>query len=333
MSWPGRQVGILRDDGSRSRPLVSVVVPVYKVERYIRECVESLVNQTLHDIEIIFVDDASPDASVAIIEESAAGDDRVIILRNSSNMGVGASRNRGLEAARADYVKVIDSDDYLSPTALEDLYRMADERQVDIVFHDAIYFGGQGESVHQDYFESAKPLSHMCGHAAWWYLFRRQLLLDHPELRFPEGPHPHEDTTFSFMLFTFCESSARLHAPCIYYRQHEQMVTKSVGCAGSGAYADSAVLCLGILCDFYASLPRHFKKKRYRAFLGLANYFASYCPKGEQPAMLRKMRRVDRFRRFIFTSKITKSNRHIIRVLGMPVWFCRRSQASCRIWR
>lgn len=315
---------IRQDGGVPAMPLVSVVVPIHNVENYIRECAQSLMGQTLQDIEIIFVDDASPDRSLAILEEVTAGDDRVVILHNEHNMGVGASRNRGLSVARGEYVKIIDSDDYLSHAALEHLYSHALRHQSDIVFHDAIYCDGLGRRVHHQYVESHKPLNRMSGHASWWYLFRRQLLVEHPEITFPEGPHPHEDTTFSFMLFTYCKNPAYLPIRCIYYRQHDQMVTRRVSRENDEYFARSAVKCMHVLCEFYSGLSRKRAKMRREAFLNIAGYFSKYCKEDEVPRLLKESNQGERFKRFLFRVKITRSKRHLVKVMGVPLWFSKR---------
>ena len=106
-------------------PKVSVVLPVYNVEPYIGRCIESLRAQTLGDIELIFVDDCGTDGSMAAVEAWAARDSRVRILRNEENLGQGPSRNRGIEAARGDYLAFFDPDDYATPDFFELLYAAA----------------------------------------------------------------------------------------------------------------------------------------------------------------------------------------------------------------
>ena len=91
---------------------VSVIIPIYNTEQYLAECLDSVVNQTLSDIEIICVDDGSPDRSIDILMEYAAKDDRIQIIRQE-NKGLPAARNAGLRVASGDYVYFVDSDDML----------------------------------------------------------------------------------------------------------------------------------------------------------------------------------------------------------------------------
>ena len=106
-------------------PRVSIILPVYNVEPFIGRCIESLQAQMIDGLEFIFVDDCGTDESMAAVEEWAAQDGRVRILRNERNIGAGASRNRGIEAARGDYLSFIDPDDYVSPDFYELLYAAA----------------------------------------------------------------------------------------------------------------------------------------------------------------------------------------------------------------
>ena len=114
-------------------PKISLIIPVYNVERYLRECLDSAVGQTLEDIEIIVVNDASPDNSRQIIAEYAARDARVVVLAHEHNQGSSAARNTGLERSRGEYIMFLDSDDTLARNSCELLYRKICEHQADIV--------------------------------------------------------------------------------------------------------------------------------------------------------------------------------------------------------
>ena len=100
-------------------PQISVLVAVYNSEKYLRECLDSLVGQTLTDIEIICIDDASTDSSLSILKDYAANDSRIKILQNTENIGQAASRNKGIEIAKAPYICYLDSDDWFNPDSLQ----------------------------------------------------------------------------------------------------------------------------------------------------------------------------------------------------------------------
>ena len=121
-----------------SKPIISVIVPVYNVEKYLRECLESLICQTLEDIEIICINDGSTDSSLAILEEFAAKDARIKII-NKENSGYGASMNAGLNAAAGEYIGIIESDDFADKKMFEDLYNLALKNDADIVKSDFYY--------------------------------------------------------------------------------------------------------------------------------------------------------------------------------------------------
>ena len=120
-------------------PKVSVILPVYNVAKLIGRCIDSLRNQTLKELEFIFVDDVSPDDSAHIIETFAAEDERVRLIRNEKNMGPGPSRNVGIAAARGEFVSFVDPDDRIDPKFCEKLYKKASEEKLDIAKGRIVY--------------------------------------------------------------------------------------------------------------------------------------------------------------------------------------------------
>lgn len=112
---------------------VSVVIPVYQAERYLRQCLDSVLGQDLREIEVICVDDCSTDGSVDILTGYSGKDSRVRVLRNPENLYAGRCRNRGLEAARGEYLLFMDADDWLFPDSLRRVYEAASRRRVDIL--------------------------------------------------------------------------------------------------------------------------------------------------------------------------------------------------------
>ena len=115
-----------------SLPLISIIVPVYRTEQYLHQCVDSLLAQTYTRIEIILVDDGSPDGSGMICEEYAAKDPRVRVI-HQENSGPSAARNTGLAHATGEYVMFVDSDDWISPDNCEKAVTVALEQNVDVV--------------------------------------------------------------------------------------------------------------------------------------------------------------------------------------------------------
>ena len=117
----------------QSKPLVSIVVPIYKVAPLLDRCVSSLVSQTYENIEVFLVDDGSPDESPAKCDAWAAKDQRVNVI-HKKNEGVSVARNTGLDAAHGEYVWFVDGDDYVAPNAVEELVKRAECTSADIVF-------------------------------------------------------------------------------------------------------------------------------------------------------------------------------------------------------
>lgn len=113
---------------------VAVIVPVYNVERYLPQCLDSLLNQTLKDIEIICVNDVSPDNSAHILAEYEAKDPRVKVVTHEVNQGLGPARNSGVAATKAPYIAFVDSDDYVKPRMMESLYEAITEHEADLAW-------------------------------------------------------------------------------------------------------------------------------------------------------------------------------------------------------
>ena len=113
-------------------PKITIIVPVYKVEPYIRKCVESIIDQTYQRIEVILVDDGSPDNCGAICDEYARTDSRIIVI-HTENEGVYCARNKALDVATGDYLMFVDSDDWVEPDFCETALRLAQENNVQMV--------------------------------------------------------------------------------------------------------------------------------------------------------------------------------------------------------
>lgn len=113
---------------------VSLIIPIYNAEKYLRECLDSLIGQTLQEIEIICIDDGSTDTSMEILHEYQNKDGRVIVLSNPRNMGQPTSRNKGMEKARGKYIQFVDADDFIEHSAAEELYKMAEEKAADMCY-------------------------------------------------------------------------------------------------------------------------------------------------------------------------------------------------------
>lgn len=120
-------------------PKVSIIIPTYNVEDYLRECMESVVRQTLHDIEIICINDGSTDGSLKILQEYAQKDSRIVLV-DKMNEGYGVGMNIGLDKATGEYVGIVEPDDFVPLSMYEDLYKVAKENDLDFVKADFYRF-------------------------------------------------------------------------------------------------------------------------------------------------------------------------------------------------
>lgn len=187
-----------------AEPLISVIVPVYKVEPYLRRCLDSICNQSYRNLEIICVNDGSPDNSLAILEEYAARDSRITII-NQENQGLGAARNTGIDAAHGEWVSGVDSDDWIEP----DLYVKAVacmKEDIDIICYGAFVDGEvnsqKAADMQKDYdidsagetvMETFQQLQRVS--VNFWSKIYRCSLLKKYRLRQPAGKR-YEDVTF-----------------------------------------------------------------------------------------------------------------------------------------
>lgn len=129
-------------------PKISVVIPVYKVENFLDRCVQSVINQTLQDIEIILVDDESPDSCPQMCDEYAKQDNRIKVV-HKKNEGLGFARNSGLDVAKGEYVTFLDSDDFVELNAYEILYNEACTNQLDICYFQHCRYLDNGTKIYK----------------------------------------------------------------------------------------------------------------------------------------------------------------------------------------
>ena len=137
-------------------PKVSVIIPVYNAQKYLERCLNSIVNQTLTEIEILLIDDCSTDKSVEIIQEYSKKDKRIKLIKSRENQGAAAARNKGLDIAKGEYIGFIDADDYIDLNYYEELYKKAKETNADVVKCKRAVIGENGVK-HESYLnESVK---------------------------------------------------------------------------------------------------------------------------------------------------------------------------------
>ncbi len=133
------EINIIKNVNYTFKPKVTVIIPVYNVEKYIIRCLDSIINQKLHEIEIIIVNDGSTDNSLQIVQNFTKSNNNILIL-SQDNRGLSEARNTGFKYSKGEYIYFIDGDDYLDENCLFDLYNEAIINNLDIIFFDAISF-------------------------------------------------------------------------------------------------------------------------------------------------------------------------------------------------
>lgn len=221
-----------------SVPLVSVIVPIYGVEQYIEQCVRTLMEQTLRDVEYVFVDDCTPDNSIEILgrvlEDYPDRMRQVKVLHNERNQGIARTRRLGLLECTGEYIIQVDSDDYVSLDYIEKLYAMASKEQADIVWCDFYkQQGSQWEIFKQvpdkdlsvDSEIRSLLLSHRQG-ALWNHLIRRQL---YNAIEYFPTHNMAEDLTILIQMYTVASRLAYVPEALYNYRYNEASLSRAEG--------------------------------------------------------------------------------------------------------
>lgn len=206
--------------------MISVIVPVYGVEKYLPKCIESLVKQTFKDIEIILVDDGSPDSCGKICDMYAEKYEQLVVI-HQVNQGVSVARNAGLKIAKGEYIGFVDPDDWVAPEMYESMYGVMEETDADLVICGYDYYDEQ-EQVDENrryiikeneiitqkevmYRFSDMPPS--IRHGVWNKIFKKNLL---HEQKFKEGLHSSEDVLFLNEYVQKIKNAVVIHQP--YYK-------------------------------------------------------------------------------------------------------------------
>lgn len=201
-------------------PKVSVIVPIYNVEKYLEKCINSLLSQTLEDIQIILVNDGSKDNSGNIAKEYEKNNKNRVIYVEKENGGLSDARNYGLKYATGDFIAFLDSDDYIEKNAYEEMYNKAIEENADYVECDFIWEFPNKIRVDKQYpYKNKKEMLSFVRVVAWNKLIKRQLITDN-NLEFPKGLR-YEDVEFTYKLIPFINKFAYVDKPFIHYVQRE----------------------------------------------------------------------------------------------------------------
>ena len=265
------------------RPMVSIIVPIYNAENYLRRCVDSILNQEYTDFELLLVNDGSTDASGDICEEYGDRDPRVIVIQKE-NTGVSDSRNRALDRARGKYLQFLDSDDWITPDATRLFVRAAEEHGCDMVISDFYRVVGERLSTKGDIEEEGvltreEFAAHMMENPAdfyygvlWNKLYRRDIVEEH-NLRMDTDINWCEDFMFNLEYIRYAKVFYALHAPIYYY------VKRKGSLASQGINISKTVKMKLNVFEYYNNFYKHvleeedYEKNRlqvYRFFIDAA---------------------------------------------------------------
>lgn len=216
---------------------ISIIIPIYNVEKYLRQCLDSVVNQTLKDLEIICINDHSPDNSIIILKEYQQNDSRIKIISLPENKGLGHARNLGIKEATAEYTMFLDPDDWLELNACELLYNHIHTHKNDFVFFNYYNYYEASDTKTTDskkynvllkqptqnikLAELTEPFK--CSSESWFKIYNTNFLKAH-NLKFSEHCH-FEDQEFYMGTFIHATSVSVVNIPLYNYRKHQGSIT------------------------------------------------------------------------------------------------------------
>ena len=205
---------------------VSVIVPFYNVESYIGRCLDTLVKQTLDDIEIILVNDGSKDRSKIVVDKYIKEYPEKIVYLEKENGGLSDARNYGMPYAKGEYIAFLDSDDYVEKDMYEKMYEIAKKENSDMVECDFYweYPDKKKEDIGKIYSGKNEMLEKIRV-VAWNKLIKREIL-EKTKIQFPKG-YRYEDVEFTYKLIPYLEKVSFLKKPCIHYMQRQGSISNT----------------------------------------------------------------------------------------------------------
>lgn len=211
--------------------IISVIVPVYNVEKYVKKCIESIINQAYSNLEIIIIDDGSTDESGKICDEIKTYDSRIKVF-HKKNGGLSSARNYGIKQAKGDYYVFVDSDDWIKSTMIDKLYSALIKNNAEMACCGRIIIDKDGTKkelcVDKNIAFTCKEIiektvfDEKIGVAAWGKIYHKSLFKD---ILFPEG-EIHEDVAIIYKLFAKCNIIYAINSSEYYYRNNPDGISK-----------------------------------------------------------------------------------------------------------
>ncbi|WP_251454424.1 glycosyltransferase family 2 protein [Veillonella intestinalis] len=208
---------------------ISVIVPVYKVEQYLNECIDSILNQTYKDLEIILVDDGSPDNCGKICDEYVKKDSRIKVI-HKKNGGLSDARNVGIDVATGDILGFVDSDDYIDPNMFEDMITYMAVNNLDVVCADTFIVRGSHTRFRPRYgkdliYDEGQAINEILNgkldNATWNKIYKRKVI---GNIRFPVG-RKYEDVATIYKYIYNAKRVGYISKPFYYYRKLKTSIT------------------------------------------------------------------------------------------------------------
>lgn len=251
----------------KKQPKVSVLVPIYNVEKYLNECVDSILAQTLKDIEIILLDDGSTDKCPQICDEYAKKDKRIKVI-HKPNSGYGATMNIGLDNASGEYIGIVESDDWVENNMFETLYNIASDKSLDVVKSNFYYYWSKtGENqkaevmpAHQidKIINPQKETDIFWAMPCIWAAIYKTDFLRKNNIRFLETPGAsYQDTAFNFKVWSSAQQVSFTDHAFLHYRQDNEQ---------SSVNSKKKTFCI---CDEYHEIEKFIAERNLTPLLTL----------------------------------------------------------------
>lgn len=271
-------------------PKVSVVIPVYNVEKYLKECIDSVLGQTLKDIEVICVNDGSTDGSGKILDEYAKNDSRVIVI-HKKNSGYGHTMNVGMERATGEYIGIVESDDFIDSDMYEILYQEAIENSLDVVRSGFYLYNTKNNSneildqswVKHDciYAPFDEQATFMQQPSVWANLYNRNFLKDNGITFLTTPGASYQDVAFTFKVYATAKRFKMINKCFLHYRTDNE--SSSINSTGK-------VFCV---CDEYAEIESYIKKyNKYEDYRYLITRMKYNCYKWNYNRLSRELKKM-----------------------------------------
>lgn len=212
-------------------PAISIVMPIYNAEKYLKQAIDSLINQDFHNFELICVNDGSKDSSLSILEDYAKQDNRITII-NKANTGAGDSRNIGIKQAKGKYLLVLDADDFFEKNMLSLAYQKAEKTQADMVVYRYYFYDNQKNTAKAQKYswpkissiksgvfskqDFPKQIFNIFSNAPFFKLYKRDFIVNN-QIKF-DNLKCCNDMTFSLWSIYLAKKIALLDLPLVYYR-------------------------------------------------------------------------------------------------------------------